>query len=605
MTEPKLTFSYLYSRPDVTANQDYADIATYGENHRLGLGVDLDLLKRDGWVLSDGSLIAEGEYSYYLGEERNEESHSKEFGVGVGWKQTLLKRDDDLINLNVTPMFRLGRAQNKLNFGRGFPVEEESSTNGAFAILAGADLCGDYFCITPTVGYGWEKTLTGFPAHERNGLEGGFNISLDLFREEKAPTVLPNLAGMLDTFLKGKAEEEREKIKEELLDYLKQRISQLRDSEPPNDKAYQTVSDELRNHIDNQLDEISNEEDDTKRKQLKKALLAYIDEQLVKLKKAEFQRADHYQAIASDLHYQANLEETAVRLPGIIYAIDHAMARDQIFRMPFGVRFPFGSSELSFGTQWRTIGTPAALYEKREDKQAFECFSHPSLDDFLETFTRLGTRLYRAKKAGRFQDKYRLRVVVKGYANDLKRNEQDNSPKPEAAGEDNKNLGNVLRRLAYQRAQTVIDYILHQDQTFHQESLYAKGEKNALRDESQARKKELEKLGWRTDFASSELCSYRGGVSLFSPPFNRDDSNNLVFEIVNATSDSDPFTQIHEDFAGIKGVDIENRYFQSAHIKIEVYKNDAPEPLHGAALDEFISNILSAVEGNDESIIIQ
>jgi len=572
------------------------------------------LLKRDDWMLSDGSLIAEGQYSYYLGQERNEESHSKEYGVGVGWKQTLLKRDN-VLNINVTPMLRLGRAQNVLNFGRGFPVEEESSTNGGAALLVGADLCGEYACVTPTFGYGWEKTLDGEPDHSRNGWEAGLGISVALDKQEKRIPSSPDIKTILDVFLKGKAEDEREKLRQELLGYLEQRISQLRDVEPKRANYYQEVADNLRRHFDGMLDEFAKEEDETKRKELKKKILAFLDEQLAQLQASDFQRTDHYQAIASNLHNKASLEETVALAPALIIELEHAIARDQIFRIPARIPFVFGSSELNLQAQWRTVGISDNLKEYREENPVFDCYSNPEVNYFIQVCTNLTRRLAIKQHLGAITDKYRFRVVVKGYANDIKPDEQNKTSPQERVNPNQKPdvYGGILRNLAYQRAQAVIDYLLRQNSSFHQNGIYPIPTRDGINNEAEARKAELIKLGWKPDIPMQETCPYRleymnnkgelvSKALPFMTPFNKDNQKNDFFEVVNATSADDPFTQIHTDFAGLKGVNIMDDYFKGAFIQLEIYKNDEQEPMTGTVLDAFISNLLAPVEGDDKSI---
>ena len=69
----KLHFGYLYSRPSLTAEADYAETSTFGQKHRLSVGASLGLFKTDKWYLSEGAVLGQVDYSFYIGEERNEE----------------------------------------------------------------------------------------------------------------------------------------------------------------------------------------------------------------------------------------------------------------------------------------------------------------------------------------------------------------------------------------------------------------------------------------------------------------------------------------------------------------------------------------------------
>ncbi|HBF12148.1 MAG TPA: hypothetical protein DDW49_01955 [Deltaproteobacteria bacterium] len=631
MTDWKLHFGYLYSRPSLTAEADYAETSTFGQNHRLSVGASLGLFKTDKWYLSEGAVLGQVDYSFYIGEERNEESHSMEYGVDLGWKQTLLKYGD-VLNLHATPMFRLGHAENTLNFGRGFPSPEEESRNGAFALMAGVDICSDYLCATPMGGYGWEKTLKGGPAHKRQGWEGGMAFSFPLFREENRPSASseikdgPDLTKPLDEFLRQKSEDQRQKIKADLLTYLNQRISRLRDSElrtAGSSRAdyYQEVAKDLRRYIETSFDLFLVGNDQVKVEKFKAELLGYLDEQLNRLRNSDFQRADHFQAVANDVAQQAGLEETAVLAPALMNAIDHAVARDRIFRMPHHTLFMFGSSEISLDGQWLTVGSPHNIKDKRKDIPAFDCFGNPGLDYFREMCTRFAMKLAYKQKSGTIQDKYRFRVVVKGYANDIKSNEHDkaysrnyNIPHLKSDADYMHSYGAILKKLAYQRAQAVIDYLLHQNEIFHQDPLYPNLGQAHLTEENQARRKELKQKGWNVKM--EDVCPYRlermnskgelvRRVVPFMAPFNKDNKANDFFEVVNQTPDTDPITEVHKDFADTVGVDVLSPYFRAAAVRLEIYKNDEAQPLKGAALDEFVAKVLLPVEGDDESILVQ
>lgn len=118
-----------------------------------------------GW-LSEGSLRLQADYYYVGGDEGNLGSHKHQYNLLTGWKQRfspLVFLESDLpFHLFLDPMTGFGVADNALNFGRGFPLEEETSFNLLARFGGGAEYCFQpIVCLGFKGDYGMERSLAG------------------------------------------------------------------------------------------------------------------------------------------------------------------------------------------------------------------------------------------------------------------------------------------------------------------------------------------------------------------------------------------------------------------------------------------------------------
>ena len=122
------------------------------------------------WV-GEGSLRLQADYYYVGGNEGNLGSNKYQYGFLTGFKQRLIPfpfSSWNGVRLFVDPMLGVGIADNHLNFGRGFPLEQETSFNGLVRLSGGAEYCfyGNA-CLALKGGYELERSLIGVNYFQR------------------------------------------------------------------------------------------------------------------------------------------------------------------------------------------------------------------------------------------------------------------------------------------------------------------------------------------------------------------------------------------------------------------------------------------------------
>lgn len=136
------------------------------------------------WLL-EGSLRTQLDYYYLGGDEGNLGSHKHQYSLLGGWKQ----RFNPFVTWNgqapywlfVDPMMGLGVADNELNFGRGFPLEQETSLNFLARLGGGVEYCFHAnACLAVKAGYDLERSLAGLGYLQR-GWRAGPELEANFF----------------------------------------------------------------------------------------------------------------------------------------------------------------------------------------------------------------------------------------------------------------------------------------------------------------------------------------------------------------------------------------------------------------------------------------
>lgn len=133
--------------------------------------------------LAEGSLRLEADYYYLGGDEGNLGSHKHQWSALGGWKQRFDPFFDSgrPVRFFVDPMAGFGIAGNRLNFGRGFPLDQETSLNFLARLGGGVEYCfHDKACFAIKAGYDIERSLTGLGYFQR-GWRVGPELEVNLF----------------------------------------------------------------------------------------------------------------------------------------------------------------------------------------------------------------------------------------------------------------------------------------------------------------------------------------------------------------------------------------------------------------------------------------
>lgn len=116
------------------------------------------------WLAGSGPAL-DVAYSYVGGDIGNLGSHRHQVALMLGWRQTMLASDRFFIE----PQAGVAAAANWLNFGRGYPLTEETSLMGVGDLAVGYGFCGKDFCLEASLGYFYETTLVGAPDYFDHG----------------------------------------------------------------------------------------------------------------------------------------------------------------------------------------------------------------------------------------------------------------------------------------------------------------------------------------------------------------------------------------------------------------------------------------------------
>lgn len=128
-------------------------------------------------------------YTYLGGDEGNLGSHKRQVDLQLGWKQMfhIPFRNDAPFRVFVDPAVGFGIARNRMNFGRGFPLEAEHSGMLQARLGLGAEYCfHTNLCIAARAGYFFEDSVAGL-GYSHRGPYLGTELEGDLFGPKPEP----------------------------------------------------------------------------------------------------------------------------------------------------------------------------------------------------------------------------------------------------------------------------------------------------------------------------------------------------------------------------------------------------------------------------------
>lgn len=171
-------FTFLSVQVSPNSLRRFIELDDYDTNYFMFIGevgYFRDVSSRFPRALQDSGVVFLFSGSAIMGSSENLGSHRLQGALQTGWEQHFFH------NIFVSPKVGVGLAENWLNFGKGFPLERQTSFMGQVSLTAGASFYRGAAVYSIYAGGFYEQTLFGNPDYENMGPLAGVSLRTNWF----------------------------------------------------------------------------------------------------------------------------------------------------------------------------------------------------------------------------------------------------------------------------------------------------------------------------------------------------------------------------------------------------------------------------------------